>query len=314
MNDELVNSLASFIEDTCGEEPLDNWLNKRYQWPDSPKRRVDLYEAYNKDIVPILKTVPLNTKHTESYKNTMLIKKDISSALEKVSDTKTEKKLVNFFIVNWGKVGSNFESTLNGIIKTRAGMTDRNNKIYAYINDKGHNAKFNRYQLDTSKLKLSDGEALSTGGVASWSKYLTIKYPKWAHVYDARVAYSLNAIIYIYDLYKAQLWPMPAGRNTKTSLLDIETLILTTQFRKRELAKLTDKIVNGVAKFRAEYFLKNNAAYLQYLDVLNKVTDQLNSRGKVACANASEIEAFLFTAADKEIFKKVLEKCLSRVS
>jgi hypothetical protein len=37
-------------------------------------------------------------------------------------------------------------------------------------------------------------------GIASCSKYLSVKRPEWARIYDARICFSLNALLYLYKV------------------------------------------------------------------------------------------------------------------
>ena len=62
--------------------------------------------------------------------------------------------------------------------------------------------------------------------ISSWSKWLSVVCPKWACIYDTRIAYSLNAINYISGA-EHKIFPIPEGRNTQINILDVATLLLS---------------------------------------------------------------------------------------
>ena len=106
---------------------------------------------------------------------------------------------------------------------------------------------------------------------------------------------------------------MPPGRNGKTNMLDIETLIISRQIQNRNLGQYlnlsTDSYI-GVSNFRTKYLIDDKETYPRYLEILENAKSELDSRNDALCQNVSEIEAFIFADADGGIFNKVLNKSL----
>ena len=126
--------------------------------------------------------------------------------------------------------------------------------------------------------------------ISSWSKWLSVVCPKWACIYDTRVAYSLNAINYISGA-KHKIFPMPEGRNTQINILDVTTLLLS---RKLSVAdSLEPKAI------RKSHFVSESAAYETYTKVIHDVHSLL--WGSSAPCQFSEM--LLFSLADTHIYE-----------
>lgn len=59
------------------------------------------------------------------------------------------------------------------------------------------------------------------GGIASWSKWLNFVWNDWALIYDARIAFALDAIHFICRI-DAPIFPVPAGRNPRLANFDAQ--------------------------------------------------------------------------------------------
>lgn len=330
----IVKKIADFIRENCGNKTLENWLDENYLWPNTPWARVKLYAEFdlqqwkqsplffdvpqqrlnyekvsekkslNKDDEEIRKII-INQQDINCYQRSKEIKNAISTALNDNKSLDESIKIVKYFISNWGGVSTNKDETIAGIIKTRENMCGVKDEYYKFKQD--DKCVF-RFSL-TSKSK-----HINMGSVSSWSKYLSVAYPEWAHIYDSRVAYALNSFIYIYDLYESKLWPIPDGKNSKMNLLDIETLILSTQVLDRNLLDDINKITserNGVSNFRKKYYLDDDKCYTTYLTLLERVKINLNNGASPINTNEGEIESFLFMVADGVLFDEVIKKSTS---
>jgi hypothetical protein len=131
--------------------------------------------------------------------------------------------------------------------------------------------------------------------ISSWSKWASLVCPKWACVYDARVAYSINAINYLSGgVHK--IFPIPEGRNTRLNLFDVSTLILSAKIKE------TDK---SEPKFiRKSYFVADSAAYIEYLSVVRGVSQRLWNDHE----HIHEVEMLLFALADIAIYESVFAR------
>jgi hypothetical protein len=131
--------------------------------------------------------------------------------------------------------------------------------------------------------------------ISSWSKWASIVCPDWACIYDARVAYSLNAINYLAGS-NHRIFPMPEGRNTRLNMLDITTLLLGKRLRRGELS--------DPKWLRQEHFLPARDAYPEYLSIVREVSKELWGDEK----HIHEVEMLLFSLADREIYQQVFSR------
>ncbi len=131
--------------------------------------------------------------------------------------------------------------------------------------------------------------------ISSWSKWASIVCPDWACIYDARVAYSLNAINYLAGA-KHPIFPIPEGRNTRLKMLDITTLLLA------------ERLISGESSdpksMRKKHFVSEQDAYLLYLSIVRKVSKDLWGDDK----HLHEVEMLLFALADGEIYREVFNR------
>lgn len=138
-------------------------------------------------------------------------------------------------------------------------------------------------------------------GVSSWSKWASIVCPDWACIYDARVAYSLNAINYLAGANQP-IFPTPPGQNSRLKMLDITTLLLSQRLQKGESS--------DPDKMRIKHFIPKPDTYLQYLALLRGVSTALwEDPGRI-----HEVEMLLFSLADGEIYSDVFERLSNRFS
>ncbi|EMR47915.1 hypothetical protein [Pseudomonas putida] len=131
--------------------------------------------------------------------------------------------------------------------------------------------------------------------ISSWSKWASIVCPDWACIYDARVAYSLNAINYLTGA-KHPIFPMPDGRNTRLKMLDITTLLLGERLLPGESS--------DPKSMRKKHFVSEQDAYPQYLSIVRKVSKDLWGDEK----HIHEVEMLLFALADGEIYQEVFNR------
>lgn len=131
--------------------------------------------------------------------------------------------------------------------------------------------------------------------ISSWSKWASIVCPDWACIYDARVAYSLNAINYLTGA-KHPIFPMPQGRNTRLKMLDITTLLLGERLLAGESSDLKS--------IKNNHFVSEENAYPEYLSIVRKVSEDLWGDEK----HIHEVEMLLFALADGDIYQEVFNR------
>lgn len=146
-------------------------------------------------------------------------------------------------------------------------------------------------------LTMPEGFKPKFTSISSWSKWAALVCPDWACVYDARVAYSINAINYLGD-GDQKIYPMPAQKSSRTALLDIDVSTLLLQ------KMLKNPSNNNPKNIKAAYFVAEGDVYRQYLNLLVSVSEILwNDREHI-----HEVEMLLFTLADTEIYSDLFVK------
>lgn len=130
--------------------------------------------------------------------------------------------------------------------------------------------------------------------ISSWSKWAALVCPEWACIYDARVAYSINAINYLKG-GEHKIFPSPEGRNSRLELLDVTTLLLSIKLQQGE---------SNPKHVKEVHFVKEKDAYLKYLDLVGSVSEALwNDRSHI-----HQVEMLLFSLADKDIYRDLFDK------
>ena len=313
MKGQIEDFIASYIYDNCKSlGSVESWLDKYYKWPKQPGKRVNLYKKFNEQARFIPK---LNIEDKDCYKNTKIMKEVVSKNIRGENDFDNYLRLVQFFIEDWGGVTQKTKKKddsykyYHNLVTSRLDMTDKNDRYYLAHRSSGKSYEVNRYKFnDISKNKF--------GSVSSWSKYLSVAYPDWAHIYDARVAYSINAIIYLNNAFDSKLWPIPAGVNSRMGLIDIETLIIVSQTEGRGIKSIIDKLESGgnfASKFRRYLYIDKDEVYLEFLNLLAGVKNTLKDEYKFD-GTEGDVEAFLFMAADLNLFNDVLSKATGVVN
>ena len=93
--------------------------------------------------------------------------------------------------------------------------------------------------------------------ISSWSKWASIICPDWACIYDARVAYSLNAINHLGGA-EYSIFPVPEGRNSRLKMLDVSTLLLSKKLRGSKSSTRADSDPRAIRK---NHFIPERTAY-----------------------------------------------------
>lgn len=135
--------------------------------------------------------------------------------------------------------------------------------------------------------------------VSSWSKWASIICPEWACIYDARVAYSLNAINFLAGA-KHPIFPMPEGRNSRLKMLDITTLILGDRLHRGDSS--------DPRSLRKKHFIPEHEAYARYLHLVRQVSNYLWDDS----CHIHEVEMLLFSLADTDLYQDVFDR-LSKI-
>lgn len=133
-------------------------------------------------------------------------------------------------------------------------------------------------------------------GIASWSKWLALTN-NWAAIYDARVAYSINAIHYLCTADR-KILPIPPGRNETMRMMDSSTLALSAA-----LARRPESVSMSAKQIRTALFVPKPQAYSTYLEWIADAHAQLWADAPLT--PLSHTEMLLFAMADNQIFDQL---------
>ncbi|MFG0548922.1 hypothetical protein [Pseudomonas sp. yb_9] len=208
-----------------------------------------------------------------------------------------EKFAIEFTGANW------FEKTLElkNHLRAQASTNTHQHGVIAtyFIRDWGGIKRFSRVDETLSLFSQHAGSPVAPvtftppfARISSWSKWASVVCPDWACIYDARVAYSLNAINYMNGA-EHPIFPMPEGRNTRLRILDINTLLLTKRLESGESS--------DPKRLKQAHFIPDNQAYLQYLTLVRNVSTLLWDDTE----HIHEVEMLLFALADSDIYQDI---------
>lgn len=152
-----------------------------------------------------------------------------------------------------------------------------------------------------------EGLTFPSSGFASWTKYLAFKNPKEYAIYDARVNYSINWLLY--KAYEEvgmtqedrHYFQFLLGANQALKLLDYEIFILLPRHEKIE--EFLDKDGKFSINIRKGTFYKPSESYKNYISLLNRLKEKIYPDDKWGL---TKIEMILFAAAPTKIAQEVL--------
>ncbi len=199
-----------------------------------------------------------------ALQKTIELKRQISEAARDAHSEAEKERLAIYFIKDWGGI---------------ANIRDVREIV----------SRFNPVAFSEALCKADFGFEK----ISSWSKWLSVVCPKWACIYDTRVAYSLNAINYISGS-KHKIFPMPDGRNSRINILDVTTLLLSR--------KLSAADSSEPKTIRKSHFLSEPATYETYTEVIHNVHSLLWDSSQ-SCQFS---EMLLFSLADTHIYEDLL--------
>lgn len=217
------------------------------------------------DITIPAKYFNINITGDTWFERTVSLKRELRAYLEKNPDS--SERVAHYFIKEWG--GIKQFSKANEVITT-----------------------FTPFQGSTDSPPSFKPNFTS---VSSWSKWASLVCPEWACIYDARVAYSINAINYL-NGGTHKILPSPDGRNSRLGLLDVSTILLTKKIKEGDS--------NNPKQVRVAHFVPKQDTYLLYLDILTSVSENLWGDRK----HIHEVEMLLFALADQKIYQDLFKK------
>lgn len=214
---------------------------------------------------------------------------------EQEANREQRNRIVKWIVADWGGIKSG---------KLGPDGSDIDSSLIAAIDKAEENSRQGKDEFDFNR-------------IASWSKFLAFKSPEKYAIYDARVIYSLNWLLYQCDANK--YLPMPAGQNSVMGLLDYEVFLffksgvagdvlaaLQSDIGKRRgKDNAKSSFVRNLKKGEDGPFIDNKAAYSQYCRLLEEMARLIF--GAADTQRLTKAEMLLFSIADAEIAKSVLK-------
>jgi hypothetical protein len=263
--------------------------------------------------------------------------KHIDELVEKLEPYSSDEKLAELY--QWSEADQKKQlSQLKGnsrslIDKIESGKTqlDRAFLLRQYIKDIDFDFELSKWvievwggitgsnddSLEKCLLEAKNGN-FDFNRIASWSKDVAFQHPDEYAIYDARVIYSLNWLLYqVYQVGEEKYFPAPAGRNSVMELLDYRVLLFIKHYSasvvRNELEEDISKRKQNPGrksfvanKLRGKLFIEPNDAFKAYCDLLKILAEKIYPDDSTGL-RLTKIEMLLFSLADKDIALNVFD-------
>lgn len=215
--------------------------------------------------------------------------------------------LAKFVISDWGGLNGNRAETIDAYASR---FTDIEPEFGEIVD---HESLRSAVRLRNKR------ELYKFGGIASWSKWLSFVWNDWALIYDARIAFALDAI-HLIRAVNAPVLPVPPGRNGLLASLDAESAAaLAWQGRygsacpaREEMAPVSVGKTSKDDPLRAWFnkaVVPDQDAYAYYLDVMAEAHRQLWQDDRPLV----HTEMLLFKISIAEIAQDFIVEMLARL-
>lgn len=141
--------------------------------------------------------------------------------------------------------------------------------------------------------------------IASSSKVGAYMFPEKNVIYDSRVAYSLNWII-LSENAGLKYFPIPEGRNSKMSALDLNVLIRLkniSNYTITDIKHLDHRLF--IQNLDKKIFINKKEAYSELNNLVKQINKKLWNGDKEKEENLYFTEMLLFSIADREVFRDI---------
>ncbi|MDH2918588.1 MAG: hypothetical protein PXX73_05285 [Sideroxydans sp.] len=254
------------------EKIIDALADKLGDWKSDEK----LAGLYNWPIEKTLQAMPAGFEYLEDKVNSAVNKNTFEKTLclrrEIAAIEVLSFPLSRWIVENWGGIAGKNEASLKACIdKAESGDFD-----------------FNR--------------------IASWSKHMAFKHPDLYAIYDARVVYSLNWLLFKAGAQK--YFPAPSGRNSVMELLDYRILLfikhhtvdgvkqqLKDDIDAREIAGTKSYLSN---KLKQKLFIELKDAFDEYNKLLARLAEKLYPKEAMSLSR-TKVEMMLFSVIPPQI-------------
>jgi len=161
-------------------------------------------------------------------------------------------ELAGFVIAGWGNLNGNDPKTIGKYVARFTGIELPFSEIRCAEDLRAAVKPRSRRHLFAFK------------GVASWSKWLSFIWGDWALIYDARIAFALDAIHFIHGI-DAPVFPVPSGRNPLLAHFDARSCASFSWLARRSQEP---PALDEMPSWMASAVVQEKYAYSYYLAVM----------------------------------------------
>jgi hypothetical protein len=258
-------------------------------------------ETVNFDIDKIVAYLKTHSLKMEDYWNAQekikierlsdLIESDDFLKLEKVENRFAQEILLK-------------ETFVKYLNKYKVGSLKKYNKLSLWIIQDwgGIYSSNDKSTLEKVKKFLKKNNLYSFDRIASTSKVASFQNPKEQIIYDSRVAYSLNWILFKTKA-SDKFFPIPEGRNARMIAFDLGTLIRLSninEYRTGEAIKDIDQ----------KFYIDKRQSYKLLNELIGKISLKLwkgHKEEEIRTENLYYTEMLLFAMADREIYDDIVK-------
>lgn len=183
-------------------------------------------------------------------------------------------------------------------------------------------ASYSRVFLDTCPPDLSEiqsagqlrshaGCSFPFKGISSWSKWLNFIWSDWALIYDARIAFALNAI-HFRDGVDARAFRVPEGRDALLSKIDTQSLA-GLRYLKRRGEQVPGPATDNrkLVRWMEGALTPEAETYEYYLRVMQRARDVLHQHEPCSLVDT---EMLLFYLSNRQVVRDLLDSVSSSVA
>jgi hypothetical protein len=207
------------------------------------------------------------------------------------------KDLCRFVIKTWGALIGNKDETIAKYVATFTS---------GKIGDFCSVTSLERLQKQTNC-------SFPFDGISSWSKWLNFVWNDWALIYDARIAFALNAIHFMSGV-DARAFPVPTGRDRLLSTIDTQTMAALGYLKLKAnklpglvvepaSPKADKKTLKALSEWLKEGVIEEPNTYAYYLAVMARVREVMGGEGPHALV---ECEMLLYYVSNKWVVHDLL--------
>ena len=244
------------------------------------------------------------------FKETVKLRQSVADRARKICFENSNNRanelteLASFVIKDWGALGGNKLETISGYAQRFTGPTVSISSIHSY------------QDLLQAVAPVRSSLVFKMEGIASWSKWISFIWSDWALIYDARIAFTLNAIHFISDL-QVPVFIEPPGRNTllegfnAQSSAVLNAMALTKKQEKYSYLQMEQ--VKLIKKQMASFTIQKKSVYLYYLEVM-KEAHQWLWEDAASSTPLLHTEMLLFKISTDEVVKDYVTQVLTKFS